>query len=248
MGNYVSGLWGSCLANFEQIWTDITSALRGLAIQDGIFLSDNLVAWERNLSFLDDEKFMRLFTTHAQNQMEQGIIWRTHIFVWCVEQALRRKGDLVECGCYKGTSARIACDYVGFEAARKKFYLYDLFEHTEDMPHHGMPEHGPGLYESVRRRFQDLPNVKIVRGKVPEVFERVCPRRIAFLHLDMNNAAAEAGALDVLFDRMTPGALVLLDDYGWIVYRSQKLAADQFLARRGLRPVELPTGQALVLI
>lgn len=248
MGNFVGGIWGNqMLGDFQQFNDSLGAAMAQFKVADGIFCSDNLFAWARNLSFLDDEKFMHAFAAHAASDLENGIIWRTHIYIWCVEQALRRSGDLVECGCYKGTSVRIACDYVDFQALRKKFYLYDLFEHDGAMPHHAMPEHGPELYAQVCERFRELPNVKVVRGRIPEIFGQVCPKKIAFLHLDLNHVDAELGALEALFDRVVPGGLILLDDYGWLPYRMQKLAEDKFFAARGLRPVELPTGQGLVL-
>jgi len=96
-------------------------------------------------------------------------------------------------------------------------------------------------------RFADMPNVVVTQGAVPEVLHQVAPEKIAFMHLDMNNAAAEVGALEVLFDRMVPGALLVLDDYGWAVYRDQKLAEDAWLAQRGYQVMELPTGQGLVI-
>ena len=44
-------------------------------------------------------------------------------------------GDIVECACYKGTSARIVTDYVDLNASDKIFYLYNLFEHDECQAH-----------------------------------------------------------------------------------------------------------------
>ncbi|WYX15476.1 hypothetical protein WJ974_02785 [Achromobacter xylosoxidans] len=67
------------------------------------------------------------------------------------------------------------------------------------------------------------------------------------MHLDLNNAEAEIGALDMLFDRMVPGAVLILDDYGWLYYRAQKDAEDPWFARRGYRVLELPTGQGMVI-
>lgn len=58
MASYSGGLWGSCLANFEQLWDDLDRAMRRwLSVQDGRFLSDNPMAWERNFGFLDDSRF-----------------------------------------------------------------------------------------------------------------------------------------------------------------------------------------------
>jgi O-methyltransferase len=67
------------------------------------------------------------------------------------------------------------------------------------------------------------------------------------MHIDMNNAAAELGALEQLFDRVSPGGMIVFDDYGWTGYRDQKQAADTFMRDRGLSVLELPTGQGLVV-
>ena len=110
-----------------------------------------------------------------------------------------------------------------------------------------MPEHGAGLYEQVKKRFADLPNVTVTKGSVPEVLHTVALEKISFLHLDINSAAAEIGALELLFDRVVPGGVVVLDDYGWIAYREQKAAEDPFFLDRGYRVMELPTGQGLLI-
>lgn len=246
MSNYGGGTWGP-IADEQVFMLSLTRAMQQLP-QDGLFCSDNLLAWWRNLSFLDDPHFMNCFRRHAQTEAELGIIWRTHVYTWCVKQALRRSGDLVEAGCYQGTSVRIACDVVDFARYKNKFYLYDLFEHRDGMRHHGMTAHGPQLYAQVQARFADLSNVVVVRGEIPAVLRRRCPRRIAFLHLDLNDAQAEEGALAHLFPRLVPGSIVLLDDYGWQSYRAQRDAADRFFSVHGLEVAELPTGQGLVLV
>jgi hypothetical protein len=71
---------------------------------------------------------------------------------------------------------------------------------------------------------------------------------VAFLHLDMNAPIAQKGALEVLFDRLSPGAVVIFDDYGWFLYHREKEVADAFFEARGHAVLELPTGQGLVII
>ncbi len=115
------------------------------------------------------------------------------------------------------------------------------------MNHHAMPEHGKALFEQVKDRFSDFSNVTVTQGKVPDVLRQVAPEKIAFMHLDMNNAEAEVGALDVLFERMVPGAILILDDYGWMGYRDQKTAEDAWFAERGYQVLEMPTGQGMVI-
>lgn len=116
------------------------------------------------------------------------------------------------------------------------------------MPHELLPEHSKELYEQTKARFKDYPNVIVTQGKVPDILHETGPgRKIAMMHIDLNNADAEVGALDLLFARMVPGAILVLDDYGWLCYQDQKLAEDDWFAKRGYFVLELPTGQGLVI-
>ena len=84
------------------------------------------------------------------------------------------------------------------------------------------------------KRFADKPYVRIIRGVVPDILGEHAPEKIAFLHLDMNAPQANKGALEFLFDRLSPGAVVVFDDYGWIQYRREKEVADEFFGRARL--------------
>jgi len=53
--------------------------------------------------------------------------------------------------------------------------------------------------------------------------------------------------IEVLWDRLVHGGLIVLDDCGWASYGAQKSAEDVFMAERGHRVMELPTGQGLLL-
>jgi O-methyltransferase len=217
--------------------------------KDGIFTGDNLITFGRNLGFLEDEKFVTAWRKNLETPVEEAIVWRLAVLAWAAKSVIARKipGDFVECACYKGITARILCEYTDFaQQADRNYYLYDLFEHDAAMLHHAMPEHSTTLFEKVTARFADHANVQVVQGSIPEVLHQVSPQKVAFLHIDLNNAPAEIGALEVLFDRLQPGGILVLDDYGWLAYRAQKLAEDPWLAARGYQVLELPTGQGLV--
>jgi len=214
-------------------------------MKSGWFAGDNLIAFGRNLGFLDDEAFRKAYGTHAKTPSERGIIWRTHVVVWAARQAARLEGGFVECGAYKGTTARIMADVV--DLTGREVFLYDLFEHDSTMEHHAMPEHGPGLFEFVQSRFAAEPNIKVIRGFVPESFEQGVPDKVAFAHIDMNNATAEIAALDALEPRLVPGAMIVLDDFGAFPYRAQHVAETKWFGDRGRFVLELPTSQGLVI-
>ncbi|THD74323.1 MAG: class I SAM-dependent methyltransferase [Phenylobacterium sp.] len=211
----------------------------------GWYAADNLIAFGRNLGFLDDKALMTAWQAHATGGVERGLLWRTATVVWAARQALRRPGAYIECGCYKGTTARIVLDSVNVEG--RDVFLYDLFDHDPAMPHHAMQEHGPGLFDAVVQRFAAFPRVRVFRGAVPESFSQGLPEQIAFAHIDMNNAAAEIGALDAIEARLAPGAVIVLDDFGAIPYRQQHLQERAWFARRGVPVLELPTSQGLAI-
>lgn len=214
-------------------------------VKKGWFWGDNLIAFGRNLGFLDDPKFLTAWQTHATNIIEQGIIWRTAVAYWAARQALRRPGDFIECGCYKGTTARILLDAV--DLSDRRVFLYDIFHHDADMAHHAMHDHGPELFRQVCERFAAFENVRVIQGAVPDSFAQGLPEKIAFAHIDMNNAPAEIGALEAIEDRLVPGAVILLDDFGAIPYRAQHKAETEWFAKRGVPVLELPTSQGLVI-
>ena len=223
-----------------------------------MFVADNLLTVQRNMGFIENGPFMRAFLQHAGNFQESSLVWRLHLLCWAAENALHLPGDFVECGVWRGFSSLVIASYLDFAAQPKQFYLYDTFtgipaEHAAEnvtpeileIINKQFREHG--LFDTVCRRFEPFPNARVIQGRVPEILHEQAPEQISFLHLDMNSAVAEIGALEVLFDRLVPGGYLLLDDYGWYIYREQKIAEDAFMRARGYSIAELPTGQGLVI-
>ncbi len=233
-----------------------TEALRALVASAGDvsdprgawFVADNLITLGHTRGFLRDERFVAAVAAARPEPAELAIAWRTHTLCWAAESCLAVAGDYVECGTYRGYSMEVVLHYLIGLPERFGFF-YDLFDPTGG-PGEGkrLPAHAPDLFERVRVRFQPWENVHVIRGKVPDILTELAPRRIAFLHLDMNNADAERGALEMLFERISPGGMIVFDDYGWSGYRAQKDAADSFMRARGLSVLELPTGQGLVVV
>jgi O-methyltransferase len=229
--------WVADVARFNRARDELVASLRH---QRGVFMSDSLIVWGRNLGFVEDESLISAWKAHATEDHERGILWRTATLAWAARQALKVEGAFVECGCYRGTTARILIDAVGLE---RPFWLYDLFE----APPRPLPGNGPDLEGFVRDRFAAFPQVSIVAGRVPESLAQG-PERIALLHLDLNHCDSEIGALESLLPRMTKGGVIVLDDFGQLPYRDQHLAERAWFAARGHAVLELPTGQGLVII
>ena len=238
----------------EESRAKLVSALRALnELYPHMIAKDMLIALERNAGFLRDAQFMAAFGAEAADEKERSLAWRLHVLCWCARNALRLSGDFVECGVLRAFSSAVAMRYLDFARERRTWYLYDTFSGVpEDQLEPGQSNPYPAgevdLYEVAQRRVAAFPNARVIRGRVPEVFAETAPESIAFLHLDMNSAAAEIGALNALVGKLVAGAYVLLDDYGWYAYRAQKQAEDAFFDALGYKVLELPTGQGLVVI
>jgi predicted O-methyltransferase YrrM len=63
----------------------------------------------------------------------------------------------------------------------------------------------------------------------------------------MNNTAPEIAAAEHLWDRLVPGGIIVLDDYGWRKQINQKIAFDRFADARKVNVLSLPTGQGLLI-
>jgi hypothetical protein len=231
-----------------------------------VFWGDRLLTLDKSAGFRDDPRFaaaMRAITgsvQYDQYSSPDGVAWRLNTLVWAAWCGLRVPGDFVECGVYKGDFAWVITQFVDFEKARRTFWLYDTF--TGFAPQYSSPDDFPlapeffdfannlyraaGIYELVCKRFAAQRAVKVIKGTVPDVLRGGAPERIAFLHIDMNSPAPEVASLEILFDRVSPGGVIVFDDYGWLLFRRQKVAEDHFMAERGYEILELPTGQGLV--
>jgi len=228
----------------------VTESIRSVTekLSGGYYFADNLLTWTRNLSMFDDAPFMEAWKGNAESPADQAIVWRRYVLACAAYHCVQLEGDFVECGAYTGVGIKTVTDYLGGTKFPKNFWGYDLFEHDATMLNHAMPEHGKDLYRRVCEKFSKYPQVRIMRGRIPEVFSSGCPEKIAYLHIDLNQAPAEIASLEYLFDRMVPGAILILDDYEWAgAYRGQKLAEDVWFEERKYRVMPLPTGQGLII-
>lgn len=245
MGNLITNLFFG-VADRPRFFKGMQEALNSIDTR-AAYVGDNVFTFLKSLGFLEDQEFIQAVERHRTDEVERGIMWRTHTLCWAARHAMKLEGDFVECGCYQGYTARVVADYVDFAKSGKTYWLYDVFEHDKAMPHHAMPNHSASLHERVKDRFSDLPSVHVIKGFVPQSFSQGMPEKVALLHIDMNNVDAEIGALDQLFDRVVAGGLIVFDDYGWLPYRAQMDAESAWLRQRNHMVLELPTGQGLVI-
>ena len=224
---------------------------------NGFFAGDNLITCGRNIGFLNDKKFMQSFErARARYENEPlrhiltQLIWRKHILASCAVNCLPLDGDFVECGTEYGFGVDVVSDYIDFKNTSKTWWLYDTFAGVPAVQmDKGTAPNAPVIadnqFEIVKQKFADQPRFNIIKGMVPDSFAQGTPSKIAYLHIDMNNAVAELSALKELLDRVVIGGHVILDDYGWVAFARQHMSENLLFRELGFRVMELPTGQGL---
>lgn len=228
--------------------------------------ADSLRVWNKSVGFLRDPEFNAAYSRGMMSGHRIGgsvdtdlhIEWRLHTALWAAKHAVSLPGAFVECGVNTGMMSVAICHYLNFNTLDKDFFLFDTFcgipeqQATKSESGNGvrilkMNQMYEDCYEIAQRNFADFKRAHLVRGMVPETLTTVSIDRVAYLSIDMNIVYPEIAAIEYFWEKLSPGAIVLLDDYGWKGHVAQKQAMDQFASDRGTSVLELPTGQGVII-
>jgi O-methyltransferase len=219
------------------------------------YAQDGIIGFH-NTDFLKEPRFQAAYKAGEQTGSYPpgaAIHWRLHVLNWAADVGRRLEGDFVECGVNKGGFSLTIMRYLNFQTLPKRFWLYDTFEGLVDSQI-TEAERAKGLragtyepcYEQVCATFAEYGDqVEIVKGPIPDTLTR-SPDKVAFMSIDMNCAEPEVAAAEHFWPRLSPGALIVLDDYGWAGHINQKHAMDDFASRHGVHILTLPTGQGVI--
>jgi len=158
-------------------------------------------------------------------------------------------GSFVECGVWRGGSCMLAAlTLLQLDITDRDIYLYDTYT--------GMPE--PGVYdrvawnntslrergiedlsswsvgmdevaENLRQTGYPLERIHLIPGKVEETLLDPPRGEIALLRLDTDWYESTAVELDILYPRLQPGGVLLIDDYGH--FTGARKAVDDYFAK-----------------
>ena len=157
-------------------------------------------------------------------------------------------GAFVECGVWKGGSCMLAClTALEEERTDRDFYLYDTFTGMSEPTEHdrvaysGRPvkerwEQNFASWEVPRERVEKnlestgYPQGRLhfIEGKVEETLEHTVPQSIALLRLDTDWYESTARELEILYPRLTPGGVLIIDDYGH--FTGARKAVDEYFS------------------
>jgi hypothetical protein len=229
--------------------------------------ADYLTTWHKTLDFLTDREFLAAYHRGMDSghricrapgsKADIHVEWRVHVILWAAWHASQLPGDFVECGVNTGMYSLALCEYVKLNRLEKSIYLFDTFS---GIPREQITDREMELgrlqeneqwyeecYETAKRNFAPFPRAILVRGRVPDSLATQTIARVCYLSIDMNIVEPEIAAIRFFWDKLSPGAPVVLDDYGWAGFAPQKEAMDAFAAEKGVKILNLPTGQGLLL-
>jgi hypothetical protein len=215
-----------------------------------------------NCDFIAEARFSNAYQRGLRGtptQQSHHGPWRAHIATWAAQTALRRKGDFIECGVYLGFISSVVMTYVDWNATAegRQFLLIDSYEgiskdllSTEELAVGRDTQFGSDYIDTYRRTANNLAefkNAKLIKGFIPDVLPQAQTDQVAYLHIDMNSAVPEVASLEYFWNKLVPGAVVLLDDYAYFGYQPQKNAMDKLGTKLGFEVASLPTGQGLII-
>jgi len=243
----------SAMTKFEQLASSLQSTLSNNISESG-FVGDEMILWNRMAHFQFDEEFMEAFNKEARHPTYRAMIYRAHTLVYFLRQIIRKQipGDCIELGVFRGFKSKILLNCCDSQLEDKKWFLLDTFTGIDeklasDSPIRNSEHNKPFLIDFIKHRFKKYDRVNIIHGSAPESVAKVTSKNFCFIHLDMNSATAEIASLELLWDSLSPGGCVILDDFGLSSHKAQCLAHKKWFQLRGIHILELPTAQGIVI-
>jgi len=189
---------------------------------------------------------------------------RSRVDVMCLatDYVIRRQlaGAIVECGVWRGgTMMATALTLARLGVTDRPLWLYDTFEGMTTPTEHDRDQAGVGAAEQLaggnrttspvwayasigeveaNLRSTGYDAFHLVQGDVLQTIPGRTPDQIALLRLDTDWYESTRHELDCLFDRLVPGGVLIVDDYGH--WQGSRKAVDEFLHERELDLLVLP--------
>jgi hypothetical protein len=213
---------------------------------------------EQELSLLIPEisaAQLRILEAGGRHSMTGPI--RMWTLIQAIEDVRRRgvKGDFVECGVWKGGNLIVAGLMRAALGSPEQIWGFDTFQGMseptsrdrktgdtkdaqakfEKLARDGHNEWCFSPIDEVRRNFErecgNL-NVKLVPGKVEDTLRDPAnvPQSIAILRLDTDWYESTKIELEILYPRLAPGGILIIDDYG--EWAGARQAVDEYFAGR----------------
>ncbi len=247
---------------YQRLLTGFRKAVCGAPFKF-TYAADGFAVRKKYVPFLDDDTFNKAWqeTTKLNDPYWGGttpdIRWRCHVCAWAASSCLDIEGDFAEFGVNTGILSSMVLKTIDFEKTGKRFFLYDTFTGIpEDMATPAEIAHtkkmndtiyATDIFEVAKEVFSPFKNIEFVQGRLPETIEASGIEKIAYASIDLNSVVAEMAVAEAIWDRMSTGAMIVLDDFGFGGHEDQNKAWNEFAASKGKMIFTVPTGQGILM-
>ena len=242
-------------------WGMTTGTRTPWANGGGHKITQNFCRADLKLKRLVEDKNFNLsqFSKEDPLKVLNSLMWRHYIVYWSSIYALNKtksiENNFVECGVCDGLTAFYALSAAKDLNKTFKAYLYDAWDVMEEDRLLSSEKKTSGDYsyldvESTIKNLHtfNLDDIKFNKGYIPEVFQSADnPNNLIWLHIDLNSSLPTIDALNLFWDRLEVGGVVLFDDYAWPGHQDTQRSVEKFSANKSSTLLHLPTGQALLI-
>jgi hypothetical protein len=218
-------------------------ASKGAVIRDADLYRPLFVPWE------GQPEFRRLYQAISDHSLLSPD--RCWILLHLMQHTLALPGHFAEFGVFRGGTALLAAKVLEAAGENRELHLFDSFA--------GMPvtsqgeafkegDFGQTSEAAVRALLAPVrARVQFHMGYIPDTFRDIDLPQLAFAHVDVDLYQSVLDCVEFVYPRLTPGGILLFDDYGFPSCTRAREATDLAFSNRREKPIYLPTGQAFVI-
>lgn len=172
-----------------------------------------------------------------------------------LEEVLWLGGDVMECGVWRGGSAKLLYEKIRKIAPEKHLHLFDSFEGMAETDA-ALDRHEAGDFSDTSLQHvqnfitgSDGDDAAVVfhKGWIPQSFAGLEDLKFCFVHIDLDLHQSILDALAFVYPRLHPRGVIIFDDYGFASCAGARKAVDEFFADKPEAPFVLGTAQAIVI-
>lgn len=230
---------GDELARFEMLWR-----------LGKIVFPEYRFSWPQQAWWLNKD-----FNTYLEKFSEQGGMNTDRH--WMLYQLLRLvktvPGDTAECGVFQGASSYLMAKFVSVETLiKRRHFIFDSFEgisspSERDGQHWQEGDLSCAQDVVAQNLIEFVTNVSFHKGWIPDRFIDIETRHFAFVHIDVDLYQPTKESMEFFYHRMSPGGIIVCDDYGYTNCPGATESIDEILADKPEKMLALPGGGGFLI-
>ncbi len=176
---------------------------------------------------------------------------------WNLGQLMRLvdnvSGDTAECGCYKGAGSYLMCSTNAEQSQCKRLHhVFDSFEGLSapsaiDGKHWALYDLAASEDEVIDALSDFEGSYVLHKGWIPLRFQDVVKDSFAFVHIDVDIYEPTKESVSFFYPRLSPGGILLCDDYGFTTCPGATKAIDEYLADKPEKMVAMSSGGGFLI-